>query len=172
LKDLGHEWGFHDPSMFDEWLHDTCRFTKDERWKYLGEVPLLVKQASEAMRIKLKQRLKNMRHKQDRFKSRVLGGIVCYEATINVDPETKTMRLHPHLHAILHGKYYTQSDLQDDWGLGIVDIRKISNRWIAQLEVAKYVGKDGSRRTAWGSVRKQRSKMLQELANNSKLVDQ
>ncbi|AXH79276.1 MAG: replication protein [Circular genetic element sp.] len=164
LKELGTNWEFHDHDfVFMKWVKENCRFTKDKRFKYLGEIPYLVEQASNAMRDKLKLRLKNMRHKHKRFSKNVLGGIVCYEATINIDVKNRKMSLHPHLHAILHGRYYQQSDLQEDWGLGICHIRKIENQWIAQLEVAKYVGKDGSRRTAWGSLRKERSKMLSEL---------
>lgn len=173
LKDLGHEWAFHDSSMFDSWLQENCRPYEVKgmtKWKYLGPIPYLVQQTSNAMRDKLKLRLKNMRHKHERFKKNVLGGIVCYEATINVDPEQRKMSLHCHLHAILHGSYYDQDELQEDWKLGIVDIRKISNRWIAQLEVSKYVGKDGSRRTAWGSVRKERSLMLAEEREQSVVI--
>jgi hypothetical protein len=162
LKDIGFNWKFHDDQLLTEWLKDNCRYTKDKRWKYLGEIPYLIQKTSNAMRDKLKLRIKNMRHKHKNFMSKVEGGIVCYEATINVLPETREIELHPHLHCILHGKYYPQQELQDDWGLGIVDIRKITDKWKVQLEVAKYVGKDGSRRTAWGSIRKMRSKMLED----------
>lgn len=172
LKDLGNNWEFHDNDIaFLKWVKENCRYTKDGRWKYLGQIPYVVQQTSNAQRDKLKLRLKNMRHKHKRFRSKVLGGIVCYEATINIDIKHRRMSLHPHLHAILHGYHYWNTPekphLQEDWGLGIAHIRAIENKWVAQLEVAKYVGKDGSRRTSWGSVRKERSKMLEELKKDN-----
>jgi hypothetical protein len=167
LKDVGFDWSFTDKKMFDSWLKENCRFTRDKRWKYLGDIPNIIEKESIRCRNKLKLRVKNMRHKHERFRTKVKGGIVCYEATINIIPETMEIELHPHLHLILHGDYYPQQELQEDWGLGICDIRQIENRWKVQLEVAKYVGKEGSRRTAWGSIREMRKIMI-NYPNNEK----
>lgn len=175
LKDLGFSWDFHDEELFKTWLMINCRkFTRKgvTRLKYLGNMPEIISKENIRMRDKLKLRLKNMRHKHKRFKKKVLGGIVCYEATMNIIPETMELELHPHLHAIIHGRYYDQKELQEDWGLGIVHIRKITNKWKALLEISKYIGKDGSRRTAWGSIRKERSKELQEMRNKTELINQ
>jgi len=163
LKELGFNWKFTDQRLFNTWLNDNCRFTKNKRWKYLGAIPKEIEKESIKQRDKLKLRIKNMRHKHKRFRNKVKGGIVCYEATINVIPETMEIELHPHLHMILDGDYYPQQELQEDWGLGICDIRQIKNRWKVQLEVAKYVGKDGSRRTSWGSIRKLRKDRINSL---------
>lgn len=159
---------------FLQWFNEKCgegiirKFTTKDgtvRYKWKGYIPELIQQTDTAMRRKLKLRLKNMRHKHKRFMNNVKGGIVAYESTINIIPETKEIELNPHLHAILHGNHYWNTrekpHLQEDWGLGMCDIKEITDPWKVQLEVAKYVGKDGSRRTAWGTIRKIRSKMLE-----------
>lgn len=148
-------------------MKQTRSFEKDNktRYKYLGKMPGVLQDVSNTIRKKLKLRLKNMRHKHKRFKSIVDGGIVCYEAPMNILPGSFEIEMNPHLHAILHTKkaYMNTPEkpfLQEDWKLGHCHIRPIDNNWIAQLEVAKYVGKDGSRRTAWGTLRKARGEII------------
>lgn len=52
-------------------------------------------------------------------------------------------RWHPHMHTVLSGDFYPQSELSSDWylasrGSPVVDIRKITNPDKAANEVARY----------------------------------
>lgn len=158
---LGNDWRlFDNDENFMKWVYENCRQTPFN-WKYLGNKNAAINRQDKLICKKLKLRLKNMRHKNKRFMSKVKGGLNCYESPISINIEKRTLVLNCHLHAIFHGDYYDSEELEEDWGLGFVRINKIKeDPWSIQLEVAKYVGKNGSRRTAWGTLRKARSEII------------
>lgn len=170
---LDHDWRFHDnDENFMLWIYENCRPYYNKKklcWKYLGNKNAALAATDKKICKKLKLRLKNMRHKNKRFMSKVKGGLNCYESPISIDIKNRSVLLNCHLHAIFHGDYYDTKKLKEDWGLGFVRINKIKeDPWSIQLEVAKYVGKNGSRRTAWGTLRKARSEILNRSSRQSK----
>lgn len=76
------------------------------------------------------------------WKSLVTGGVYTIEITRN----QKTGLWHPHLNAIVGGKYFPQQLLRKLWhdvtgGAKIVWVAKVSDRQGAARELAKYIGK-------------------------------
>lgn len=76
------------------------------------------------------------------WKSLVTGGVYTIEVTRN----PKTGLWHPHLNAILGGRYFPQQLLRKLWhsvtgGAKIVWVSKVSDRQGAARELAKYIGK-------------------------------
>lgn len=121
----------------------------------------------EMMRKKLRLRLKNIRTNKtckgyESWNKYVDGGVAAYEMVIRVDREKRTIAAHPHLHLIIVGRKFPQKELTEAWGLGHCDIRIVKDEAGARHEISKYVGKDGSRRAAFGSARKARAMLLSQ----------
>lgn len=80
--------------------------------------------------------------KGKRWRSRVIGGVYTIEITRNAD----TGDWHPHLHAVVDGSFYKQSDLSADWsaasgGSTIVHIQSVPSRASVAAYISKYVSK-------------------------------
>lgn len=79
------------------------------------------------------------------WKDLVVGGIATIECTWNA----KTERWHPHIHAIVDGRYFPQPQLKSAWlkvtgDSSIVDVRKVNDATQAARYVASYMCKHGA----------------------------
>lgn len=96
----------------------------------------------------LRDQLKHLRESFSRlrrsnlWRARVTGGAYCVEVTFN----REARQWHPHLHAIVDGKYVPKRDLVEAWRLAssgsyIVDIASVSSASSVVAYVTKYVAK-------------------------------
>lgn len=90
------------------------------------------------------------RLRQDkRWKARVTAGVWVLEVT----PGKSADGWHAHIHSVIDGTYYPQSELSIDWakatgGSMIVDIRRVNSRSEAAKYIGAYVGK-GNNIESW-----------------------
>ena len=80
--------------------------------------------------------------KGKRWRNRVIGGVYTIEITRNADSGC----WHAHLHAVVDGTFYKQSDLSNDWadasgGSTIVHIQAVPSRASVAAYISKYVSK-------------------------------
>lgn len=80
--------------------------------------------------------------KDSRWMRRCSGGVYALEVTRNA----QTGLWHPHLHLIVEGVYYAQSELSIDWakatgGSMVVDVRAVHDRRSVARYIAEYVSK-------------------------------
>ena len=76
------------------------------------------------------------------FKAAVRWGVFTVEITFNA----RTQQWHPHLHALVDGRYWAQAEISAAWekasrGSPIVDIRRVDSRAHAARYLAKYMCK-------------------------------
>lgn len=105
---------------------------------------LTVKHSQEDLISQIKHLTKSFAklRKTKRWKANVDGGLY----TIEVKWSPKTNAWHPHIHAIIDGRFYPHAHLKSAWqnitdGSSIVDIRAINSRRNAVTYVAKYAAK-------------------------------
>lgn len=96
----------------------------------------------------LREQIAHLRRSFRRLRSRklwktlVTGGVYTIEVTLNIE----TGLWHPHLNAIIDGRYFPQPLLRKLWhdvtgGAKIVWVSKVHDRQGAARELAKYIGK-------------------------------
>ena len=94
-----------------------------------------------AMLDRLQKAFRELR-KNERWKRKVKGGVWSIEVTRN----QKSDSWHAHLHLIVEGEYYKQSELSLDWECvtkdsRIVDIRSVHSRCAVSKYIATYIAK-------------------------------